>query len=248
MMQRFGPVMGGSAWSPAALSPVEWWDFSDAATVTSSGGTISAISSKGSGARTASQATSSSRPSATTVNGVAAALFDGVDDNLFLSSQLSTTPEMTVAQIFTRPASGVLSQPVGGVTPNSPPYATQWFSDNIRYSALWAYDQPYAIHGAASTAIGAFQHIVVKGASTTLLYQDGAAVGAPQTTQGGQSGLAYIGRRASTFHNGKIGEIVVIASAISTADREKLEGYLAHKWGLSGSLPSGHPYKSTPPA
>ena len=33
----------------------------------------------------------------------------------------------------------------------------------------------------------------------------------------------------------------------STADREKYEGYLAHKWGLESLLPSGHPYKSTAP-
>jgi hypothetical protein len=28
---------------------------------------------------------------------------------------------------------------------------------------------------------------------------------------------------------------------------EKAEGYLAHKWGLTGSLPSNHPYKNTQP-
>lgn len=234
-------------WTPAKLSPVEWWDFSDTATVTSSGGFISAISSKGSGARTASQATSSSQPAVTTINGVAAALFDGGNDNLSLSSSLSTTTGMTVAQVFTRPAAGVFSSPLGGATANAPPYATQWFSDNVRYSALWNPSSSYATHGGASTSTGAFQHIVVKGASTTLLYQDGTAVGSPQTTLSGQGSIVYLGRRGNNYHNGKIGEIVVVASDISTADREKLEGYLAHKWGLQANLPSGHPYKTTPP-
>jgi hypothetical protein len=31
------------------------------------------------------------------------------------------------------------------------------------------------------------------------------------------------------------------------ADRQRIEGYLAHKWGLVGSLPSGHPYKTAAP-
>ena len=30
-------------------------------------------------------------------------------------------------------------------------------------------------------------------------------------------------------------------------DLEKAEGYLAHKWGLAGSLPSQHPYSISPP-
>ena len=47
--------------------------------------------------------------------------------------------------------------------------------------------------------------------------------------------------------DGDIAEIVVTHNALSTADREKLEGYLAHKWALTGNLPSGHPYKTSPP-
>ena len=31
------------------------------------------------------------------------------------------------------------------------------------------------------------------------------------------------------------------------SEREKIEGYLAHKWGLTSSLPKGHPYKTNPP-
>jgi hypothetical protein len=45
----------------------------------------------------------------------------------------------------------------------------------------------------------------------------------------------------------EIAEIVIYDSALSTADAERLEGYLAHKWGLTGNLPGGHPHKTTPP-
>jgi hypothetical protein len=44
---------------------------------------------------------------------------------------------------------------------------------------------------------------------------------------------------------GSIYEIVVFSSALSTTDRQQVEGYLATKWGLQGSLPSTHPYKLT---
>lgn len=46
---------------------------------------------------------------------------------------------------------------------------------------------------------------------------------------------------------GEIAEIVVLPFVASTTDRQKMEGYLAHKWGLAGNLPAGHPYKSTAP-
>lgn len=36
-------------------------------------------------------------------------------------------------------------------------------------------------------------------------------------------------------------------ATLNTADRQRLEGYLAHRWGLTGNLPGGHPYKTTPP-
>jgi hypothetical protein len=34
---------------------------------------------------------------------------------------------------------------------------------------------------------------------------------------------------------------------VDTDTREKIEGYLAWKWGLEGNLPIGHPYKSAAP-
>ena len=46
---------------------------------------------------------------------------------------------------------------------------------------------------------------------------------------------------------GKISEIIALNTLPSTADRQRLEGYLAHKWGLASNLPSDHPYKTSPP-
>lgn len=48
--------------------------------------------------------------------------------------------------------------------------------------------------------------------------------------------------------NGDIAEILVGGATLSTNDRQKIEGYLAHKWGLEGNLPSDHPYKNAAPS
>ena len=42
-------------------------------------------------------------------------------------------------------------------------------------------------------------------------------------------------------------ELVVTSNLTSTNTRQRIEGYLAHKWGLTANLPAGHPYKTVGP-
>ena len=44
-----------------------------------------------------------------------------------------------------------------------------------------------------------------------------------------------------------LAELLFFGRTLSDAEVEQVEGYLAHKWGLSESLPAGHPYKAAPP-
>lgn len=43
------------------------------------------------------------------------------------------------------------------------------------------------------------------------------------------------------------GEVIASTVYLSTEDRQRLEGYLAWKWGLAANLPADHPYKSSAP-
>jgi hypothetical protein len=58
-------------------------------------------------------------------------------------------------------------------------------------------------------------------------------------------GLQYLGGFGQ-FATGNVSEVVLCA-LIADADRQKLEGYLAWKWGLEGNLPTNHPFYSGPP-
>jgi hypothetical protein len=49
------------------------------------------------------------------------------------------------------------------------------------------------------------------------------------------------------FATGYFHEILVYNTALSTIQRQKVEGYLAHKWGLQLSLPANHPHKTAAP-
>jgi hypothetical protein len=67
-----------------------------------------------------------------------------------------------------------------------------------------------------------------------------------------QAGKLALGRWADFSFDqliGSVAEFVVIPSAASLADIQRLEGYAASSqaWGLAASLPSDHPYKNSPP-
>jgi hypothetical protein len=61
--------------------------------------------------------------------------------------------------------------------------------------------------------------------------------------------LLYIGRDGSTgrYTDSNVGELIIAGGEMSTANRQKIEGYLAWKWGLMGNLPANHPYKNRRP-
>jgi len=47
--------------------------------------------------------------------------------------------------------------------------------------------------------------------------------------------------------DGELAEIIAYQGDVGEINRQKVEGYLAHKYGLAANLPSTHPYKTTPP-
>jgi hypothetical protein len=48
--------------------------------------------------------------------------------------------------------------------------------------------------------------------------------------------------------NGTIYETILYSRALAANERQQVEGYLARKWGLTASLPTGHLYKTIPTA
>jgi len=64
--------------------------------------------------------------------------------------------------------------------------------------------------------------------------------------------LRIFRNRASQRMGGRMAEFFTVADVPGTGGTDitdviKAEGYLAHKWGLEGNLPSGHAYKSSAP-
>jgi hypothetical protein len=74
-----------------------------------------------------------------------------------------------------------------------------------------------------------------------------ASGGAPGFTAGRVTYLGVDASSASYYYVGYGMEILFYNSVLSTNDRQKVEGYLAHKWAITSSLPAGHPYKTAAP-
>jgi hypothetical protein len=49
------------------------------------------------------------------------------------------------------------------------------------------------------------------------------------------------------YWSGDIDEIIVTSAYLDTFETQRIEGYLAHKWGLTANLPNDHPYRWMPP-
>jgi hypothetical protein len=74
-------------------------------------------------------------------------------------------------------------------------------------------------------------------------------IGTPASLGGvASNALSTIGNLQNLyFLNGFISEMLVTNGVLSTTDRQRIEGYLAWKWGLQANLANNHPFKFSPP-
>jgi hypothetical protein len=95
----------------------------------------------------------------------------------------------------------------------------------------------------------------VTGGSLQLSYTNGTLIGtgtAQSTSNFSVANGGFVGSGRSVsgsnrYFDGKISELIIISSVATLNLRQKVEGYLAHKWGLTANLPAGHPYKTVGP-
>ena len=92
------------------------------------------------------------------------------------------------------------------------------------------------------------EYIDIQVSGTATGYINGNRIGSNTTrTSSGQLNFVLGRQDGNPFLNGYIYEVIVYNTAVSTAQRQTVEGYLAWKWNLVSSLPANHPYKLFPP-
>lgn len=245
-MLVISPFSGYKLWTPGDLevSPRIWLDANDEGSVTLVDGKISQWSDKSGNDRHLYQASTSRQP--TYITGATNVIeIDNIDD--VLSSDINVANEIMGNQDFMAFLVSFGTNQVFGVGGNSlngggaiPRLYMQRsvFSYNNNFTVT--------INAPSGGNIITYQH---DGVTTASAWLNGLSKGEGTepvvATFGGQGYLSVPLYASGVAQTGQIGEFIVTSP--SETIRQKLEGYLAHKWGLTANLPITHPYKNTPP-
>ena len=235
-------------WTPAQISTALWLDAADASTITLNGSTVSQWADKSGNGRNATQPTASSQPTSNTrtLNGLNVLDFNADVIGIGTPFVKINTPWLVYSVITFDSFTG---NPVYIGLQGAQTTHMGWSnSGNIQF-----YNNSTGVVGLSGVVITANAPALVgvqyDTTNLTGLY-NGAAQGSPAVTIPADTALFNIGSHASggsNYFDGAIGEIVFIQSTVSLSNRQKLEGYLAWKWGLQANLQVGHPYKNAPP-
>jgi hypothetical protein len=210
------------------------------------------------GTYTATQSTASKKPTVTTnqLNGKPVVTFDGTDDSLSIASDIfDSTLSITIFAVMREsgaigPAAHLARREPGvafGVDPSANTVGrfvnvgSGWEGAwNPLGSTLYSEGQ-WTIAGMRAGVY--FENLVgyKDGVSDTPTALSAFTLPAATSTS--------IGSVAGTseFFKGDIAEIIIYNTELDDAERQKVEGYLAHKYGLTANLPADHPYKVDPP-
>jgi hypothetical protein len=268
-------LMNPIYWTPANISTALWLDAADTSTVILNGSNVSRWDDKSGNGRNATQSTAANQPTylATGFNGKPTLQVDGGDSLALGATSLGRNVSgITGAIVGLHPAgqtfvvnstdismsTGAVSTQVRfGMSPNPS------LSTNDRYSVIGRRLDADSFATASSTT----DSLANRGNPWIRIaqraYSDGVAnhwtngaqdlTNAAIQTAGNTSdtdsltGLVFSGPAGPMPTGTQLSEVVLTHSTISTADRQRLEGYLAHKWGLTANLPADHPFKSAPP-
>ena len=217
------------------------------------GASISTWADKSGNAKSATATSGNATFSAAALNGRGVLAFGGA---AYLTSQLTmaTTTPLTYFAVA-RP----------NVTTNF--YAVSAINGgptNVRPNTLMLY-KAYNDYWWFSGGTGAVDGNTVTLLSSTSRYDINANYWSPSYTQMNINGTSYASSTAAPtslanggtflvgiasglyeYWNGWIAELIIYNSALTTNQRQQIEGYLAWKWGLQANLPPTHPYKAAP--
>jgi hypothetical protein len=253
---------------PRSISGLALWlDAADASTITLNGSSVSQWNDKSGNNRHFSQSSATWQPAYWTaaINGRNALAFDGVNDRIGrVNDAWAYNYPVAVFAVF-RATSGVWANSYNGLYGfygNSSGSARSYgvFIKSNGRSAIYAVAGSQHNYDGTGSVTYSLQTTHVFSATIANNSIQGFGDGAED---GSVSGTFTLNTNApsplqdmnvgsdpmfSRFTQWLIGEAIIVAGgAISTADRQRVEGYLAHKWGSASRLPANHPYKNSPP-
>ena len=243
-----------AAWTPADITTAIWLDAKDSATLTLDGSSnVEQWDDKSGNARHYSQATSTDRPGfeSAGLNSQETVFFDTGEH--LEGPDWASGDDHTFIGVFDPVGSGdrryMFASGVDASSGSNDPLLLIAFRNNNQDVG---YFDGTSWRGAAAGTTGAqiLEWLLDGTAGTGEVFRDGASIDTPAYSANNIQQGTNLGARTGAANNwslSRISELVKIDGVASQDDREKMEGYLAHKWGLEANLPAAHPYKSSPP-
>jgi hypothetical protein len=237
-------VVVSTTWIPLVLPRLELWlDVSDVSSVIkNSNNLVSELRDKSSNKFHAVQSNVSRQPTYTASNSLLNNKPSVLSTSAFGLIGLRT-PLITFQEIF------VVAYYKGGIDTSFDDYNTLLAGEghNGAYRIMGQMNSPNWILEGAFNDGGNFKNGTT-GSSITILPLPPTILRFVSSSAKSQSaGILYNPLFNDRGWVGGVGEIVALESLSSNSDRQKLEGYLAHKWGLAANLPTDHPYKNEAP-
>jgi hypothetical protein len=235
-------------WTPTRISTVGWWDASDSSTVTTSGTVVTQWRDKSGNSLHLAPVSGSTGPATNTItqNSLNVLDFDGdcLENNTF-SHDISNP--IYIAFLVELDSTVVTQYFLwAGTDNNANRSAIRKRSNGLVevFGRLEDTNTTFVSFGTPTR--GAFHILVAKiHGSNAVTYLNGSQ------TQTGNSGVHNL----NTFNLGHAegesqnftGKFAEVTAFTDGNDRQKIEGYLAHKWGIDGNLDSLHPYALSAP-
>ena len=246
-----------AAWSPSSITTRLWVDMDDQSTFTSSSGYVTSSADK-SGNNYSFSAKSGSTITAVSSaqNGKNVLRFDG-DSDATTSTSVGFTPSARHKWFFTAKVTGsdkfdaLLIVQKG----NSFRMIMQNLDSDGVFPADWNIITGNNMKGNSANLLGQWvllsaEFDVPNQVSSAWLngtaYNSNVAQTDLTTTNFTNMTVKLCENSGSQIQDADWGELIMTED-VSQSNSEKIEGYLAHKWGLTSDLPSNHPYKTTAP-
>jgi len=242
---------------PLAISGCTLWlDGADTSTFTKSGSSITQWSDKSTSANHCTQATLANAPTVGTApNGLTSVLFSSATTQLASINNIPYTGASvrSVICVFYLPVTGNKIVASFGAAAANNCYDVSIAAvsgDNVYYPSFYSNDILLNALTYASILVGT--------PCIIYTYYDGTTMGgwinsannqSRSTTPATTSTPLYLGVRQDGYAslNGHIFESIHYNVALTTTQRQQIEGYLAAKWGIQSSLPATHPYYAASP-
>jgi hypothetical protein len=227
-----------TAWTPYRIGPTVslWLDASDASTLTlTSSNTVSQWKDKSGNGNNAIQNAGVTQPvyNATTMNGYPGISFDGVAQKMTFSAASG----LSMAAVMRTDSGCVALGGVFGVNGSDVGLRRSNNSPTTGFNA-----------GALNTDFTGTSTTNWINGTNLLTNAEGTNSVMTVAKPSNSFALTSIGHYTSTrYWKGTMTELILFDSTLSPADQQKLQGYLAWKYGLTNELEAAHPYKTAPP-